>query len=84
MLPIHFFASVRDALERSEEQFELPENVANIGDLIEHLLLLHPHFEAVFHNDLNILIAVNQTVVDKSQALEPGDEIAFFPPMTGG
>ena len=84
MLTIHYFASVREAVERSEEQLELPENVANIGDLIEHLLLLHPHFEAVFHNDLNILIAVNQTVVDKSQALDPGDEIAFFPPMTGG
>jgi len=84
MLTIHYFASVREAVERSEEQLELPENVANIGDLIEHLLLLHPHFEPVFHDDRKILIAVNQTVVDKSQALEPGDEIAFFPPMTGG
>jgi molybdopterin synthase sulfur carrier subunit len=52
--------------------------------LIEHLLLLHPHFEAIFQDDRKILIAVNQTVVDKSQVLDPGDEIAFFPPMTGG
>ncbi len=84
MLTIHYFASVREAVERSEEQLELPENVANIGDLIEHLLLLHPHFETIFRDDKKILIAVNQTVVDKSQALDPGDEIAFFPPMTGG
>ena len=84
MLTIHYFASVREAVERSEEQLELPENVANVGDLIEHLLLLHPHFNTVFQGDRKILIAVNQTVVDKSQALDPGDEIAFFPPMTGG
>ena len=84
MLTIHYFASVREAVERSKEQLELPENVANIGDLIEHLLLLHPHFKTVFQDDRKILIAVNQTVVDKSQALDPGDEIAFFPPMTGG
>ena len=84
MLTIHYFASIREALNSSEEQLELPANVSTISDLIDHLLLLHPHFEAVFQDDQKILIAVNQTVVDKTQLIEPGDEIAFFPPMTGG
>ncbi len=84
MLTIHYFASIREALDKSQEQLELPDSVSSVGQLIEHLLHLHPHFDAVFDKDKQILVAVNQTVVDASYSLSRDDEIAFFPPMTGG
>ncbi len=84
MLTIHYFASIREALKSNEEHFELPSHVSNVGDLIDHLLQLHPHFEVVFRRDKKVLVAVNQTVVASTHTLTAGDEVAFFPPMTGG
>lgn len=84
MLTIHYFASIRETLNSNEEQFELPSHVSSVSDLIDHLLLLHPHFESVFRGDNKVLIAVNQTIVNSTHALSASDEIAFFPPMTGG
>ena len=84
MLNIQYFASIREALDRSEEQLELPASVATVDQLIAHLLQLNPHFKAVFNGKDKILVAVNQTVADKNCLLSDNDEVAFFPPMTGG
>lgn len=84
MLSIQYFASIREALNRSEEELELPGDVNSVQALIDYLLRTNPHFEVVFNGDNKILVAVNQTVVDRSHPLGENDEVAFFPPMTGG
>lgn len=84
MLTIQYFASIREALNRSEEELTLPADVATVQALIDHLLNSNPHFEAVFNGNSKVLVAVNQTVVDRSHKLSQNDEVAFFPPMTGG
>lgn len=84
MLTIQYFASIREALDREQEQLALPASVATVDQLISHLLLLNPHFGAVFNDDDKVLVAVNQTVTDKNCVLADNDEVAFFPPMTGG
>lgn len=84
MLTIQYFASIREALDRDQEQLELPVSVSTVEQLISHLLQLNPHFESVFNDNAKILIAVNQTVADKNCRLADNDEVAFFPPMTGG
>lgn len=84
MLRIQYFASIRESLDRNNEELELPANVKSVQALIDHLLNANPHFATVFNEDSKVLVAVNQTVVDRNHPLSENDEIAFFPPMTGG
>jgi len=89
MLSIQYFASIRETLDRNVEQLELPRNVTSVQMLIDHLLIANPHFEAVFKEssrskDSKVLVAVNQTIVGRNHPLSENDEVAFFPPMTGG
>jgi molybdopterin synthase sulfur carrier subunit len=89
MLNIQYFASIREALNRSEEELELPRDVKSVQALIDYLVSGNPHFEAVFtgsgdSKDGKILVAVNHTIVDRGHLLSQNDEVAFFPPMTGG
>lgn len=85
IIKIHYFASVRERLNQAEEQLVLPEEVSSIEDLIEHLKIINPSFKSVMDSSKKILVAVNQTViVDLDYKLSEGDEVAFFPPMTGG
>lgn len=84
MLTIHYFASIRETLNKAQDEIELPVDVHTVADLIAHLAAADPAFEATFATTQKILVAVNQTVVNRDQALAANDEIAFFPPMTGG
>lgn len=84
MLTIHYFASIREALNKSQENLELPSNVVSVADLMTYLAAGNAAFKALHESDRKILVAVNQTVVNSGHALQMHDEIAFFPPMTGG
>ena len=84
MLRIQYFASIRETLGRSEEELELPAKVGSVQDLIDHLLSVNPSFQRVFSAQNKVLAAVNQTVVGLDHPLSENDEVAFFPPMTGG
>ena len=84
MLTIHYFASIREALDKAEEQLELPASIASVNDLIAHLAAGNEQFRAVLSGNQKILVAVNKTVVNREHVLSANDEIAFFPPMTGG
>lgn len=84
MLTIHYFASIREALDKSQEQLELPRAVSSVRDLITHLSASDDRFKAIVGGERKVLVAVNQTVVDREHVLSGNDEIAFFPPMTGG
>jgi len=84
MISIQYFASIREALAREHEELELPAGVDSVQGLIDHLLSENAHFADVFTEGNKVLVAVNQTVVDRDHSLTAGDEVAFFPPMTGG
>lgn len=84
MVRIHYFASIREQLDRTQDELELPSGVGSVEDLVEHLLCLNPHFSSVFNPDKKVLVAINQTIATLSDSVNDGDEVAFFPPMTGG
>lgn len=84
MLNIHYFASIREQLGVEGQQLELPSGVNSVADLIDWLALSDSKFDQMIKTSSSILIAVNQTVVEKSYILSLDDEVAFFPPMTGG
>jgi molybdopterin synthase sulfur carrier subunit len=79
-----YFAWVRQKIGRSEEEFEAPSSVADVAGLIDYLRLRGPEYEAAFR-DLEVLrCAVNQEHAGFETKIAAGDEIAFFPPVTGG
>ena len=79
---------VRDALrlqdERAHEELELPANVNTVGTLREHLRARGGEWASVFAPNRPVRAAVNQDMVQGGAAIKPGDEVAFFPPVTGG
>ena len=81
---IKYFSWVKDLAETNEETIELPENVKDVEDLINFLEKKNNKYKEIFSKKHLIKIAVNKEYVSTSFKLDKNDEIAFFPPVTGG
>ena len=79
-----FFASLREQLGRPREELELPAGTATVGALREHLRSRGGPWESVFGPNKPVRAAVNLDMVQPTAPIKAGDEIAFFPPVTGG
>jgi molybdopterin synthase sulfur carrier subunit len=79
-----FFAALREQLGTSGEEIELPAGVTSVAGLRAHLMLRGEAWQAVLADKKLVRIAVNQEMVSPVNPIKPGDEIAFFPPVTGG
>ena len=84
-MKILYFAWLREKVGRAEETIDgLPGDVATVADLIDHLAGKGGGYADAFAERSVIRAAVNQAHAELSQPLAPGDEVAFFPPVTGG
>jgi len=81
---ILYFAWLRERVGVAEEQVSLPDWVRTVADLMNWLSERSPRHQAGFQNRGTIRCAVNQGFADPSAVVRPGDEVAFFPPVTGG
>jgi sulfur-carrier protein len=79
-----FFASLREQLGQPREQLELPAGVGTVGALREHLRARGGAWASAFAPNRAVRAALNQDMVQAAAAIKAGDEIAFFPPVTGG
>ena len=77
-----YFAWVRQKIGKSEEQLVPP--VRDVAGLIDYLKSLGPNYADAFADLDRIRIAVNQRHAGSDAVLGPDDEVAFFPPVTGG
>lgn len=84
MLKLVFFASLRERLGTAGESLELPDGVSTVAGLVTYLATKRgPIWQQVLQ-DTQVLTAVNQEMCDSDEQIASGDEIAFFPPVTGG
>jgi len=83
MLDIFYFASFREALGQSQEQLPLA-SYKTVACLLDDLSKRGDAWQLALSANPNLQIAVNQTIADRSTRLTAGDEIALFPPVTGG
>ena len=81
MLTVLFFAQLRERLQC--DKLELAEHPKNVSELRDILAQRSPLWKELLASELAIA-AVNQTISSDDVVLNAGDEIAFFPPVTGG
>jgi len=79
-----YFAWVREKIGRAGEELPLPAGVADVGGLMRHLAGLSPGHAAAFANPTAIRAAINQDFAGLADPVSDRDEVAFFPPVTGG
>ncbi len=79
-----YFARVREIVGVAEETLSCPAQVRDVAALIGWLRARGPQYEAALCNPRFVRVAVNQTHVGLDHPVRDGDEIAIFPPVTGG
>ncbi|HXI99949.1 MAG TPA: molybdopterin converting factor subunit 1 [Micropepsaceae bacterium] len=79
-----YFAWVRQKIGVSEEDVSPPDSVTSVSKLIDFLKARGVGYEAAFRDVKALRVAVNQQHSAFDAAIGPNDEIAFFPPVTGG
>lgn len=81
MIHIVFFAALKEKLDCDSLSLS-SDNIQNIEQVIAKIVEQNPSWQSAFSD--TVLSAVNHNMVDKNHPVVPGDEVAFFPPVTGG
>jgi molybdopterin synthase sulfur carrier subunit len=81
---ILYFAWLRQKVGRGEEVVELPVSVKTAGDLVVWLKARSAAHDSAFAEASRVRVAINQVHSDLSAPVSNADEVAFFPPVTGG
>jgi molybdopterin synthase sulfur carrier subunit len=79
-----YFARLREALNTGVEDINLAAETRCIGDLVTTLRARGEPWSHEFGGRRPVMVAVNQEMAGMEHALHDGDEVAFFPPVTGG
>jgi sulfur-carrier protein len=79
-----YFAWLRERLGRAEEEVVLPDGVETVGALLAWLRGQGRPYADVLTDAARIRSAINQDFASESSLIHTGDEIALFPPITGG
>ena len=83
-LKLLFFAALREQLDLSDESVDFPEAVNDVASLRTHLMQRGDAWQRALAPGRALRVAVNQDMAEASTPLRAGDEVAFFPPVTGG
>ena len=83
-MKILYFAWVREKTGIGEETVDIPDDILTARDLVAWLQGRGEGFAAAFADDALVRVAVNQEYTTLDEPVSHGDEVAFFPPVTGG
>ena len=82
MIKVVFFAALREQLNCSELSIN-NDNLNTVAQVKQHLANTDEYWQKAFNNSA-LLSAVNHEMVNNEHKIKSGDEVAFFPPVTGG
>jgi sulfur-carrier protein len=82
-MKVLFFGSLREQLGTGELNRALPDGIDTIGQLLANLQTRGNEWKLALGTG-NVLFAVNQDMVDADTTISDSDEVALFPPVTGG
>jgi molybdopterin synthase sulfur carrier subunit len=84
MARLLYFASLREKINSEQELLELPQNVIRVDQLKDLLAQRGGRWSEAFSSGSGLLVSVNQQMANDQSSIQNADEIAFFPPVTGG
>jgi molybdopterin synthase sulfur carrier subunit len=84
MIDILYFARLRESLGLAREQLDFSDNLGSIADLLAHLRTRGEPWSTTLGEGESVLAAVNQQIARPDTPIKDGDEVAIFPPVTGG
>lgn len=82
-IKVLYFASVREAIGLAAEDVALPVGVATLGELRDYIATRGAPWD-VLTRTKNLRGAIGQQMKSFDASIKDGDEVAFFPPVTGG
>ncbi|MES2547546.1 MAG: molybdopterin converting factor subunit 1 [Pseudomonadota bacterium] len=83
-IKVLYFARIKEAVNYSTEEVDLPNDIVTITALKNWLALRGETWANLFSGKQVVRAAINHTLVDDLAAIQANDEVAFFPPVTGG
>ncbi len=83
-IQILYFANLREQLGKADESVNLPDAVTNLHTLREWICERGDDWATLFSHRQKLMAAVNQEMARPETNISDGDEVAFFPPVTGG
>jgi molybdopterin synthase sulfur carrier subunit len=78
-----YFASFRERLNTNSEELR-SDGLTNMGAVLALLRQRGGVWQEIFAEGQTVMMAVNQEIADPQTPIKAGDELAFFPPVTGG
>lgn len=81
---LRLFASLRELTEWDDQVLEIAAEQMTLSELRAHLSMRGEHWSAALDSERAVRGAINQRMAQESDLVRDGDEVAFFPPVTGG
>ena len=83
-MKVLYFSWIKDKLGKSHEEVQVDDTIKTINDLITLLKQNNENYEDVFKDTSSIKVSINMETATFEDSIHDNDEVAFFPPMTGG
>ncbi len=84
MIQVLFFAHLREQVQTEMLELEANPGLANVAAIIELLQQRGDAWASAFSDERSVMMAVNRELADLETPIKDNDEVAFFPPVTGG
>jgi sulfur-carrier protein len=84
MINLKYFASLKEELGVTHEAIAVPSPTASVMSVLQTLQARGGKWQTNLISDGNLKFAVNHVMVNADAPVRDGDEVAFFPPVTGG
>jgi sulfur-carrier protein len=83
-IKVLLFANLRERVGQPVEVVDIPDSASTVAGLRIHLMKRGGAWQEILSDMKVVRVAVNQDMAAANAPLNPGDEVAFFPPVTGG